>query len=1746
MLSSISASMPELLGGYLASYAAANAGLDALAQAMRMSGHPWSALAYSVWGETGMGAEAGIVDAMARLGLRGLDSASAARAALRLAGSDQAFALVVDRAALRPGIGVSALPDPKSDLPAFVRAVIARVVTVDPEAVTRDATFTDLDIDSIGAVEMAVMLQEAGFYGIPDSVIFEVRTVGQLEDLLRDRLAAPGSAAPAPAMRETEAAPVMARPAVSEVGRVAHGFAMQSCLDPAISPFSYLRLTLPRPIDPTRLGTALKRIVSQHSALHRRFVWRGGTLVAEHAEMCQPAIFLYDVANDRALSRLDDSLATTPFVIGVAPLWRVAIITDGGMCHLAIAAHHAILDGWSLHRILEKTWRLYETPRSALPPEPDVPAIDRKDPELVAAYAVEIAEPWPTLPGLTGNVLSGPRAAVHRRLTEQDSRRVREAATSRGETYFMHVAASVARGIASWAGLDALVLQVAIARRGGEIHPDVIGSFSDTVPVRLGAHAGIADMRDAWDKAAKAGFPGLFDLHDLLGSAPDGGPKVASPFSLSVADFRTELRDGPIFSDIVARTATHATRLGFTVWRSGSGIGIALNYPPSWIAQAAAEALTDVVLEEILGSSDFAHFTDAILAQCARVPERIAIRHAGDSVSYGELEQVSARVAAGLDARGIGAGDIVGILAEPGIRATAAILGIARSGAAWLPLGQSQGLVRVKAMIEDAEPTLVINVGTKLDGLESMPLEKVMIDAPAPVVRHEPQDLAYVVFTSGSQGRPKGVPIRKESVSHYLHWSVGMMELTEADRLLQTAPLIFDASIRQLFAPLMVGAAMHPANQEDLSDPVALWCRMCGEQISVLNTSPMMATRIANAALGCGPPADGLRLVTIGGEALPESLVRKWFSIGGENLRIVNLYGPSETTINATWHEVARGDDPVPIGRPLPGYEGFVLDDTGKEVPEGELCIGGIGRFDGYLGNADVRFSRAPDGSTVYRTGDRVTRRPDGELIYLGRHDDQVQIQGVRIELAEVETALTACKAVDLALVRAVGEAPDRFLQAWVQTAREQWDETEVRRELLRRLPAVMIPRQICRCDRLPVTPSGKLDRRADLPVAPADGHLRGGPPRTSAEIKVAECWTRALGCGEIGIEDDFFALRGDSLSAISVSIELGADGAASLYANSRLRDYAAALEEILPTAAETAPSGPTRPTLLPAQIGFLRIGQNDPGSAVWSSVIALPGDIDEALLGEAWALLHERHPMLRAAFPGRRITYLDARPPANSTAAEAWPPALDPESGWLARARCVRGRDGASLEFIAHHLIGDAWSIAVMVRDFEALYDRLRAGEAPDLAPSEVLPEDIACRLAAQTVREEDTAYWRERMSAPYAAPFDDAPVGDIIRTHRMVPEAGARQVVGAVYAALRKSTGQADQIIAVARSGRDLPLPGIADVVAPLATALPVRINAGPNQDPVLAAAEAMQGALAHALNPSQILQAARLTRIPEIPVFVSDLRFPAKRSAAPARFEFDPSRTAFQLPTGTGMLVTVSRAAKGLRIAFTTRSGVFDAQAFEAFADMTVAALSARHSRSVALITYLPTRARLRSLLGMDPATLLGTEPRWLGEARTSSGTCRVLLLPKFADELDVGIDELARAVSLARSAGAQYVGLAGLLPSLTDYGHALASRLAPQDAAALTTGHAATAVAMAGTVLSALEQVKARWRDASVALVGVGSIGRATLGLLCEQNGTPAAISLCDGFSSTCDRTIRRFAFCPLPAAGRDFAHAVGAL
>ncbi|HSS49943.1 MAG TPA: amino acid adenylation domain-containing protein [Thermoanaerobaculia bacterium] len=542
-------------------------------------------------------------------------------------------------------------------------------------------------------------------------------------------------------------------------------------------------------------------------------------------------------------------------------------------------------------------------------------------------------------------------------------------------------------------------------------------------------------------------------------------------------------------------------------------------------------------------------------AQAARTPEAIAVEHEGVRTTYRELEERSNRLARHLRALGVGPEIVVGLAADRSLELVTGLLAVLKAGGAYVPLDPSYPPERLTWMLEDSGAALLL---TRREMAPRWPEARtVFLGAAEERDERDPRDFrdvdsgnaAYVLYTSGSTGRPKGVVVEHRSLAAYALDAAAAYGLGPGERALQLASVSFDTSAEEIIPALVSGATLVLRPESMLDTVPRFLAELDRLGITVLNLPTAYWHTLAAGLEGMALPR-GVRRVIIGGEqALPEALAQWRRGTAGHPARLVNTYGPTETTIVATRQELGGEASTIPIGRPIAGVRVYVVDPRLQPVPPGvagELLVGGVGLSRGYLGRPDLTAAAfVPDpfgtipGDRLYRTGDLV-RYSGGILEFLGRIDGQVKIRGFRVETGEIESVLTAHPGVQAAAVILREDDPGspRLVAYVVGTGEaEPPSTTELRRHLADRLPEHMVPAVFVPLPALPVTGSGKVARRA-LPLPGGERprlEREYVPPASDVEEALAEIWTEFLGIERVGVQDNFFELGGHSLLATQV-----------------------------------------------------------------------------------------------------------------------------------------------------------------------------------------------------------------------------------------------------------------------------------------------------------------------------------------------------------------------------------------------------------------------------------------------------------------------------------------------------------------------------------------------------------------------------------------------------------------------------------
>ncbi|MET9610097.1 amino acid adenylation domain-containing protein, partial [Streptomyces sp. NPDC006512] len=745
---------------------------------------------------------------------------------------------------------------------------------------------------------------------------------------------------------------------------------------------------------------------------------------------------------------------------------------------------------------------------------------------------------------------------------------------------------------------------------------------------------------------------------------------------------------------------------------------------------------------------------ELVAAQAARTPDAPALVFEDTVLSYRELQDRAGRLAALLAHHGAGRGRSVAVALGRSADTVVSLLAVMKAGAAYVPVDPAYPAERIAYILDDSRPALVITTTALQDSLPADGTPRLLLDTaelpdePAADAALTPADAAYVIYTSGSTGRPKGVVVTHTGVASmaaaHLAWFGG----GPGHRVLQFSSPSFDASIWEMLTTLGTGSALVLAPAERLAAGEPLAALLAGQRVTHATLPPVVL-----AAMGDSRLPEGMTLVTAG-EACSAELVARW----SEGRRMVNAYGPTESTVCATMSgALSPGAGAPTIGRPITNTRVYVLDASLSPVPAGvpgELYLTGSGLARGYHGRPGLtaeRFVADPHGtpgSRMYRTGDLVRWTADGELDYLGRADDQVKIRGFRIEPGEIEAALLAHPAVAQSAVLVREDRPgDKRLVGYVVPAgtRSDADPAELRAHVGATLPDHMVPAAVLVLDAFPVTANGKLDRRA-LPAPDFAGLSAGRAPRTPRETLLAALFAEVLDLDTVSIDDSFFDLGGHSLLATRLISRIRTEAGAELTVRSLFETpTVAALATTLDGAADArrALLPQARPAEIPlsyAQRRLWFLGHFDGPSGTYNLGLSLRlrGRVDTAALDAALADVTTRHEALRTVFPdtdGRpHQLVLDPAAPASQPLLHRTTVTPDTLDDTLARAAAtgfdvtreipVRAHlltladDDHTLLVVVHHIAGDGWSLAPLARDLGRAYAARLDGTAPEFTP--------------------------------------------------------------------------------------------------------------------------------------------------------------------------------------------------------------------------------------------------------------------------------------------------------------------------------------------------------------------------------------------------------------------------------------------
>ncbi|MEU0518088.1 non-ribosomal peptide synthase/polyketide synthase [Streptosporangium sp. NPDC006007] len=1087
------------------------------------------------------------------------------------------------------------------------------------ESVSIDDDFFALGGDSIIAIQLLIRARKAGVR-LTSREVFRHRTVAALAEIAPERTEARDAERDLPLVRlpEAELAEIQGdHPVTVEdllpLSPLQEGFFFHSLLDGPDGDAYVVQqvIELAGPVDGESLRRAAQGLLDRHAPLRACFRQRpDGRPVQIVAD--RPALPWREVdlsTRDAGERRpLIDAVATDErarrFDLARPPLVRCALVRLGHeRALLMLTFHHIVADGWSLPVLHRELMASYGTASTVLPePAPyrdylrRLSAADRDAARAAWRTALGGLDEPTRLVGVPADGTPLQPQQVRVELPERVTARLAARAREHGVTLGTVVQSAWGLLLGRLTGRQDVIFGTTVSGRDAEVDgiESMVGLFINTLPTRFRwqpadtladlmgrlqeeqaglldhQHLGLAELQRV---AGLAGGGELFDTLVVFENYPSG-TGLADP-SGTVRITGHEFHDAVHYPlalivkpgrRLDLRLKHHARRLdGEAVQRIADRlvrILRALADDPGQVA-ARVEVLSGEELTRAQPAGEERDVPETTLAalfeaQVARTPRATAVVYDGESLTYEELDARAEALARRLRARGAGPERIVAVLVPRSAELMVALLGVLKSGAAYLPVDVDYPADRVAYMLTDSGARTVVTTAAtaallpEADG--PVPL---VIDTPdtpdspgggdrgtGPVpVPARPDGPAYLIYTSGSTGRPKGVVVTHRAIVNRLAWMQGEYGLRADDRVLQKTPSSFDVSVWEFFWALCEGAAVVLARPDGHRDPSYLAALIREQRVTTMHFVPSMLEAFLQADEITDDPswAASLRRVFSSGEALPAAAAARWRALTAVPLH--NLYGPTEAAVDVTHHACdGSADTTVPIGRPVWNTGLRVLDSCLRPVPAdvpGELYLTGVQLARGYharpglTGERFVADPHGPAGGRMYRTGDLVRRREDGIVEYLGRTDRQIKLRGNRVEPGEIEAALAALPSVARAAVTVHGPA----LVAYVIPAGGEprpLDTAALQAALAGVLPAPLVPGAYVVLDALPLSPSGKLDRNA-LPAPPV---ARAGAraPRDERERALTEIFAAVLRLDEAGVDDDFFMLGGDSITSIGVS----------------------------------------------------------------------------------------------------------------------------------------------------------------------------------------------------------------------------------------------------------------------------------------------------------------------------------------------------------------------------------------------------------------------------------------------------------------------------------------------------------------------------------------------------------------------------------------------------------------------------------
>lgn len=1168
---------------------------------------------------------------------------------------------------------VDAEHPPLTDVEKTIAAIWREILNRSLVSINR--SFFEYGGHSLTAAILSSRLEQAFGVPIPLHEIFGHPTIAELAA----HLAGPGRA------RRRHRAPILSKPrrshyplSFSERMVYVH----QHTTKRNHSYHNIFPMLIEGPLDIEKLEHAIRNVIQRHEAFRSGFVVHDGVPVKTVVDRVD--FRLTRVEGTESAVPVVASQLRTDYDLASPPLFRASLLTVGDQRHILIMAnHHIVSDGVTEAMFMREISQLYRDDQ--LEPCPlqytDFTLWQQREWEYgdyrpqEQYWLLQLQCPLPLLE-LPLDFPRPPEAnfdghTITISLDSEQTVRLRDLAKAHHTTLFVSLLAAYTVLLHKYSGQEDLIVGIPVANRMHADLQSIAGMFVNMVPVRTNPHPDTAfsDYLESVKRGALSAIehqdypfeqivhllqgerdPSRNPLFDTIFAFQSTGPAVLDIEGLHIEPYPLLDASAKVDLTVEAFECAEELRLSFTY-----AIGLFQESTIRRMAESLVQLISDVVVNPAkplrmltwLPTDDTGHGVGVahssalnpretslfqLFAECVRrYPQHIAVRFRDEVLTYAQLHTRAEAMAARLLDLGASPGEPVALMTARSVEMVVGIWSILRLGGAYVPIDPDHPRKRIRSTLRDS--------GAQVCLTEAMirAAQDAEFDSSVLPVLGPPVGPAYIMYTSGSTGAPKGVAVGHHNVIRTV-MGADYVTIEPEDNILQLVNHVFDVSVFDIFGALLNGATLVLAEHDDVTDPGRLAAVIGKSGISIVT----IPTALFNAYIDYDPRIFApLRKVLFGGERASAAHVKKAFTHLGRG-KLVNAYGPTEVTVTSSTHTVNAVDDSVPIGRPVPNTNLYVLDANRQRLPvgvPGELYIGGDGVSQGYWGDPRLTCQRfVPDpsapGAVMYKSGDLVKWREDGELVFLGRIDQQVKLRGFRIEPAEIEARLAEHPLIGQCAVVVKG---DQLIAYYTST--ERLDEILLRTHLRTTLPHYMVPGQLVQLSRLPLTPNGKLDRRklttyVKTPTPP-EAH---SAPETPVEHLLVAIWRKAFERDEVGIDDNFYALGGHSLKALEI-VSLLQQGGHTLSANDlfrqpTIRELAHTVRPLMTEAAASIRSNPYHGFGLSAvQHRFFQRDLLDRNTFNSPFLIALNDRVEPDVIEDAVHRIVHKHRILTARF---------------------------------------------------------------------------------------------------------------------------------------------------------------------------------------------------------------------------------------------------------------------------------------------------------------------------------------------------------------------------------------------------------------------------------------------------------------------------------------------------------------------------------